>query len=53
VCFRTASRLWRARERSAIHKLKQSEGRVIFAQDVIVAETQERLATLRIPLVLQ
>jgi len=26
---------------------------VIFAQDVIEAETRERLATLRIPLVLQ
>jgi len=35
------------------HRLKQSEGRVIFAQDVIAAETRERLATLRIPLMLQ
>jgi hypothetical protein len=35
------------------HKLKESQGRVIFAQDVIEAETRERLATLRIPLMLQ
>jgi len=35
------------------HKLRASEGRVIFAQDVIAAETRERLATIRIPLILQ
>jgi hypothetical protein len=35
------------------HKLRASEGRVIFAQDVIEAETRERLATIRIPLMLQ
>jgi hypothetical protein len=34
-------------------RLRQEGGRVIFAQDVIVAETGERLATPRIPLVLQ
>jgi hypothetical protein len=34
-------------------RLRQSGGRVIFAQEVIAAETGERLATLRIPLVLQ
>jgi hypothetical protein len=31
----------------------QSGGRVIFAQEVMAADTGERLATLRIPLVLQ
>jgi len=35
------------------HKLRASEGRVIFAQDVIEAETRERLATIRIPLILE
>jgi hypothetical protein len=35
------------------HKLKRSEGRVVFAFDVINAEKRERLGTIRIPLMLQ
>jgi hypothetical protein len=34
-------------------KLRQSEGRVIFAHEVVDAETRQRIATIRIPLVLQ
>jgi len=31
----------------------RSEGRVMFAQEVVRADTHERIATIRIPLVLQ
>ena len=33
------------------HKLKRNEGRVIFAEDVIDADTRQRIGTARIPLI--
>jgi hypothetical protein len=35
------------------HRIRQSDGRVTFAEDVIDANTRERIATLRIPLLVQ
>ena len=35
------------------HRVRKSDGRVTFAEDVIDANTRERIATLRIPLLVQ
>jgi hypothetical protein len=35
------------------HRVRKSDGRVTFAEDVIDANTRERIATVRIPLLVQ